>query len=213
MKKIKIQEKILNLNDEIALENNKVFSKLGIKTFNLMGSPGAGKTSFIINLSEIVGRKNIAVIEGDLASSIDTKKLKKLGIQAIQINTGGMCHLDAQMIRKVITKLDFKNIKYLFVENVGNLVCPANFRLGTDKSIVLSSVAEGSDKPYKYPGMFLASDLVVLTKSDLIKVFDFDVKYFSKGIKILIKKSKIINSSTKTNEGFEEIAKWVVNLG
>jgi hydrogenase nickel incorporation protein HypB len=208
MTKINIKTQILNSNDEVAKEIRVLFEKYHIKAFNIMASPGAGKTSLILALAKHFDPKfKIGVIEGDIASRIDTEKIIQAGFPAVQINTGGNCHLDAIMVRKVINQLPLDKINLLFIENVGNLICPANFDLGTSKNIVIASVPEGSDKPYKYPGMFTKADIVVLNKSDMIRVFDFDLDYFTHGVKIVNKKVPIVLTSCKNQEGIDELAK------
>jgi hydrogenase nickel incorporation protein HypB len=208
--KISIKKQILNENDLIAEKNRKLFDSHKIKAFNIMASPGAGKTSVILALAKQLSPQiHIGVIEGDIASRIDTDKIIKEGYLAVQINTGGNCHLDAMMVKKVVRKLPLNKIDLLFIENVGNLVCPANFNLGSHKNIVIASVPEGDDKTYKYPGMFAKADLVMLNKIDLVKAFDFDVKYFTHGLKIINPKAKLILSSCKKNKGISDICDWI----
>ena len=181
--KIPVIKEILSANDQVAAENRDVFSQNDLFVLNLMASPGAGKTSFILaTVDRLPANIRPGVIEGDLASSIDADTISARGVAVVQINTGGGCHLDAPMIRSALPHLPISELNLLFIENVGNLVCPAEFDLGADLAVVVASVPEGHDKPYKYPGMFAAADVVILNKADLIDVFEFDVDYFKRGL-------------------------------
>lgn len=209
---IKVMKNIMHANQRLAAENRAFFTDKGIKTVNIMASPGSGKTSTILKLIEAFGDKaDVAVIEGDIASSIDAEKIDKLGMPVVQINTGGGCHLDANMIKTAIESLNLKDGTILFIENVGNLVCPSSFDLGEGLKMVIASVPEGHDKPYKYTSMFEAADLVVLNKTDLMPYIDFDRDSFYKGIKALNDKTEIIEISCKTGEGIEKLAQWMLN--
>ncbi len=153
-KRIPVVEKIMSANDQIALENRSRIDNDGVFSINLMASPGAGKTSLIERMMPVLAKSmRIAVIDGDVASSIDADRAAAAGATAVQINTGGTCHLDAVMLRGALDELDLAQFDLLIVENVGNLICPASFKLGVHKSILIASVPEGDDKPYKYPGM------------------------------------------------------------
>lgn len=181
--KIQVEQEILGANDEVANENRAVFDELGILALNLMASPGAGKTSLILaTLDRLPLTIRPGVIEGDLASRIDADLIAAHGVPVTQINTGGGCHLDAPMIRSALPELPIEDIDVLFIENVGNLVCTANFALGSQFQVVVASVTEGHDKPYKYPGMFASADAIVLNKADLLPFFDFDIDYFRRGV-------------------------------
>ena len=206
--KIEIVKNILEANDQVALLNRETFNNLNVFTVNVMASPGAGKTSLIL---ETIPRLNssVAVIEGDVASSIDSEKVARFNIPVVQINTGGNCHLDASMIRESIKKLSLEGIRYLFIENIGNLICPASFDLGEHIRIVISSVPEGDDKPYKYPGLFSTVDAVILNKIDLLPYVDFNIEYFKNGITAINKKAKIFPVSCKTDEGIDSWVEWL----
>jgi len=206
--KIEIVKNILEANDQVALLNRETFNNLNVFTVNVMASPGAGKTSLIL---ETIPRLNssVAVIEGDVASSIDSEKVARFNIPVVQINTGGNCHLDASMIREAIKKLSLEGIRYLFIENIGNLICPASFDLGEHIRIVISSVPEGDDKPYKYPGLFSTVDAVILNKIDLLPYVDFNIEYFKNGITAINKKAKIFPVSWKTDEGIDSWVEWL----
>ena len=201
----------MHANAKLADENRDFFNSRGIKAVNIMASPGSGKTSTILKLIAAFGDKaNVAVVEGDIASSIDAEKIDKLGNPVVQINTGGGCHLDANMIKSAVESLNLKDGSFLFIENVGNLVCPSSFDLGEGIKMVIASVPEGHDKPYKYTSMFEAADIVVLNKMDLIPYIDFDRDSFYKGVKALNEKTEIIEISCKTGEGIEKLAQWML---
>jgi hydrogenase nickel incorporation protein HypB len=206
--KIEIVKNILDANDQVASLNREFFDTLKVFTINIMSSPGAGKTSLIL---ETVRRLDspVAVIEGDVASSIDSEKMADSGIPVVQINTGGNCHLDASMVREAIKKLSLEGIKYLFIENVGNLICPASFDLGEHIRIAISSVPEGDDKPYKYPGLFSTVDAVILNKMDLMPYINFDYERFRNGIIAVNKKAKIFQLSCNTKEGIDTWVEWL----
>lgn len=210
MTTIPVIKEILNANDQIAEENGKLFKSHQIFALNLMASPGAGKTTFILATCErLPAALQPGVIEGDLASSIDADKISAQGIPVVQINTGGGCHLDAPMIRSALPQLPLNDITLLFIENVGNLVCPANFKLGSDLNIVVASVPEGHDKPYKYPTMFVAANAVILNKADMIEVFEFDVDYFRRGVQMVNPDAPIFIVSSKTGAGLNDWLTWL----
>lgn len=210
---VKVMKNIMSANQKLAGENREFFGTRNIKAINIMASPGSGKTSTILSMIDrLEGKADIAVIEGDIASSIDAEKIDKLGKKVVQINTGGGCHLDANMIKSCIESLDLKDGSFLFIENVGNLVCPSSFDLGEGIKMVIASVPEGHDKPYKYTSMFEAADIVVLNKTDLMPYIDFDKDSFYKGVKALNEKAEIIEVSCKTGEGLDKLADWLLKL-
>lgn len=209
--KIPVVKEILSANDQVAAENRVVFDAAGMFVVNVMASPGAGKTSFILATAEqLPANIRPGVIEGDVASSIDADTIAARGIPVVQINTGGNCHLDAPMISKALTHLPLGEIDLLFIENVGNLICPAGFALGADMALVVASVSEGHDKPYKYPGMFASADAVVLNKVDLIDVFDFDVFYFKRGVEMVNPDVPFFPVCCRTGEGVQEWITWLL---
>ena len=211
MTKIPVVKDIMNANDQIAGQNRAAFDTAGVVAFNVMASPGAGKTSLIMaTLDRLPADVRLGVIEGDLASSIDADAIAARDVPVTQINTGGGCHLDASMIRSALTHLPVWEMELLFVENVGNLVCPAFFELGTHRSVVVASVPEGHDKPYKYPNMFMAADVVLVNKSDLLEVFEFDLDYFRKGVEMLKPDVPIFPISCRTGEGLDEWMSWLL---
>ncbi len=208
---IKVMKNIMHANEKLAGENRSYFEQRGIKAVNIMASPGSGKTSTILKLIEAFGDKvNVAVVEGDIASSIDAEKIDKLGKPVIQINTGGGCHLDANMIKTAIDSLNLEDNTILFIENVGNLVCPSSFDLGEGIKMVIASVPEGHDKPYKYTSMFELADVIILNKTDLMPYIDFDRDSFYKGVRALNEKVEIFEISCKTGEGVDKLAQWML---
>jgi hydrogenase nickel incorporation protein HypB len=207
---IKIMKNILDANDRLAAENRAYFSNKKITAVNVMASPGSGKTSVILKIIEGLGDEvGISVIEGDIASSIDADTIDKLGIPVIQINTGGGCHLDANMIQAAVRDLAIKDNSLLFIENVGNLVCPSAFDIGETLKLIIASVPEGHDKPYKYTSMFEAADAVILNKMDLMPYIDFDKESFYKGIRALNEKAPVFEMSCRTGFGVREFLQWL----
>jgi hydrogenase nickel incorporation protein HypB len=177
---------------------------------NLMASPGAGKTSLVERTVEgLKGRLRMAVIEGDLASSLDADRAEAAGATAVQINTGGQCHLDAVMVQSALDVLDLAATDLLIVENVGNLVCPSSFALGTHQSVLIASVPEGDDKPYKYPGSYRNIDVLILNKIDLLPYVEFRRDYFQKGVELLNPGVRSFALSCRTGEGLDEWLAWV----
>ncbi len=211
--KVSVVKEILSANDQIAAENRGVFDEGGVFVFNLMASPGAGKTSLILATTNCLPHGvRPGVIEGDLASTIDADAISARGIPVVQINTGGNCHLDAPMVRSALPHLPLGDIDLLFIENVGNLVCTANFSLGSDVSVVVASVPEGHDKPYKYPGMFAAADAVVLNKADLLDIFDFNLEYFRRGLEIVNSHAPLFLVSCRTGRGVDGWIDWLMKI-
>jgi hydrogenase nickel incorporation protein HypB len=207
---ILVVEKILSANDRIAAENRAIFDTAGIKAFNLMASPGAGKTSLIEQtIKRLLPVMNLAVIDGDIATNLDADRAAAAGAIAVQINTGGECHLDAIMINSALKQMNLKDIEVVIVENVGNLVCPASFQLGTHKSVLIASIPEGDDKPYKYPGMYRGVDALVINKIDLLPYVPFNMEYFRKGVEILNPGLVTFPLSCKTGEGLDSWIQWI----
>jgi len=209
--KVQVVERILDANDQIAAQNKKRFDQEGVYSINIMASPGSGKTSVILRtIEKMMGDYKIAVIEGDTAPvTIDSDKITAMGIPAVQINTGGQCHLDANLMERGISALNLKEIDLVIVENVGNLICPASFKIGTHASIVISSIPEGDDKPYKYPNIYRGIDTLILNKIDLLPYVDFRKDYFEQGIELLNPGLSIFELSCKTGEGFEQWIEWL----
>jgi len=196
----------------VAAENRATFDAAGVFVLNLMASPGAGKTSLILATADPLPEAiRPAVVEGDLASTIDADTIAARGIPVVQINTGGSCHLDAPMIRTALPNLPLDDVKLLFIENVGNLVCTADFALGADLAVVVASAPEGHDKPYKYPAMFARADVVLLNKADLLEVFEFDVDYFRRGLEMLNPGVPLFVVSCRTGDGMKEWVAWLLS--
>ena len=211
--KVKVVAQILEANDRIAAENKKVFRESGVYVINLMSAPGAGKTSLIERtIKELYKKLRIAVIEGDIAGTDDAQRIESLGIPAVQINTGGACHLDANMINEAIADVPLKDIDLLIIENVGNLVCPAEFKVGEDMKIMILSIAEGDDKPLKYPLMFQESSALILNKIDLLPHTNADLAKIKKNSLSLNPSLKIFEVSCKTGEGITEWTSWLQSL-
>jgi len=177
-----------------------------------MSSPGAGKTSLILaTIKRLKGKIKIGVIEGDISSSLDAEMVGKEGVPVVQINTGGECHLDANMVANALSNMPLQDIELLFIENVGNLICPASFALGEHKKVLISSLPEGDDKPFKYPLMFDIADVVIINKIDLLPYLKFDTGAFSRAIKGINKKVKIFPISCATGQGSQEWTSWLLN--
>ena len=204
---VEVLENILKYNQALAEHNRHHFEEHKIYTINLMSAPGSGKTTLLEKTLEVLKDKyHLGVIEGDLETERDAERIRKKGIPVYQITTGSACHLDAALIDKALHHLPLDEIDILFVENIGNLVCPANYDLGTHLNVTLLSVPEGEDKPEKYPLIFKSSDLVIITKIDLLPYFDFDLEKVKEQIKKINPQTNIIALSSKTGEGFE---KWI----
>ncbi len=213
VKVITVGEDILGANDEKARNNKSKLDKLGILTINIMSSPGAGKTSLILSTIKNLRKKvTIAVIEGDVASSVDAEKVNALGIPVIQINTAGGCHLEAGMVEKALNDLPLKDVDLLFIENVGNLICPNAFALGEDKRVMIASLPEGDDKPYKYPAMFADTDVILLNKIDLQPYLDFNMDNFRKAVTGLNPDVTILPVSCKTGAGMAAWFAWLESV-
>jgi hydrogenase nickel incorporation protein HypB len=209
--KIKVVKDIMGANDQIARKNRQLFDSHKVFVVNVMASPGAGKTSLILEtIRRLKGRVEIGVIEGDISSSLDAEAIGKEGVPVVQINTGGECHLDANMTASALGDLPLDKIKLLLVENVGNLVCPAEFKIGEDIRILVASTPEGDDKPFKYPLMFHEADAVLINKIDLLPYLRFDVEAFTRAIKGINKKAKIFPVSCTTGQGIDDWVSWLV---
>jgi hydrogenase nickel incorporation protein HypB len=210
--KIPVVQNIMNANDQLAAQNRARIDQAGVFSINLMASPGAGKTSLIeATLKRLSPEIRVAAIDGDVATSIDADRAAAAGATAIQINTGGECHLDAVMLRNALDQLgDLSRFDLLIVENVGNLICPAAFQLGTHKSVLIASIPEGDDKPYKYPGMYQGVDALIINKVDLLPYIPFRMDYFRRGVEILSPDLVSFPLSCLTGEGLD---RWIAWLG
>ena len=214
VEQVKMVKNILTGNDELAARNRDCFETAGVLAVNVMASPGAGKTSLIVKtIEELSGRARIGVIEGDIAGRIDTEKVLAAGAaDAVQINTGGSCHLEANMIQQALNNLDLSALDIVFVENVGNLVCPTHWALGEQLKLCILSTPEGHDKPVKYPELFAASDVIALSKMDLIDLVGFESDFFYESVRALNQAAPIFELSCRTGQGVERWIDWLVGM-
>jgi hydrogenase nickel incorporation protein HypB len=205
-----VVENILSANDRLAEENRTRLDNTSVYAINLMASPGAGKTSLIEHtIKHLNGKLRLAVVDGDIATSIDADRAVAAGAEAVQINTGGECHLDAVMLQGALNQLELAKYDLLLVENVGNLICPAAFKLGTHLNVLIASIPEGDDKPYKYPPMYRGVDALVINKIDLLPYIDFDMQYFQRGVEVLNPGLVTFPLSCRTGEGLEAWLAWL----
>jgi hydrogenase nickel incorporation protein HypB len=210
MKRIKVFKPVLASNDALAEAQRKLLDAAGVVGINIMSAPGSGKTSLVERTVEALKSEyRIHVIEGDIKGDLDARRVAAKGVECIQINTQGDCHIDSLMLAQVLPLVDLKNLDLLIVENVGNLVCPAEFKLPTHFNVTLLSTPEGSDKPTKYPLMFARSDLLLVNKIDLLPYVTFDFKQMAQAIKRIKPKLPIYRVSTKTGEGLEQWLEWL----
>jgi hydrogenase nickel incorporation protein HypB len=208
--KISVVSKILEANDRLAEENRKTFEDNGVFVLNIMSAPGAGKTSLLLKtIKALDGSLRTAVIEGDIQGTHDAEQIGGLGVPVVQINTGGACHLNANMVREAMKDLPLKNVDLLIIENVGNLVCPAEFNVGEHVKVMLLSLTEGHDKPLKYPLMFQESSALLINKMDLKPYLDSDPKRIRKDSLSLNPSLRIFEISCKTGEGLDEWVSWL----
>ncbi len=212
MKQIDVKKNILQTNDILAKENKELLDSKGIFTVNLLGSPGAGKTSILEQLiKSMKDNVKLAVIEGDLYTTKDAERIESQGVEVIQVNTGGACHLDALMIKEALNNLELDDMKFLVIENVGNLVCPASYDLSEDIKITVLSITEGNDKPLKYPSMFQKSEVVIVNKMDLMEFTNFSMDEFYRDIKSLRNDIIVFEVSSRTGEGFQQLRDYLLN--
>jgi len=210
--RIPVVENILNANDRLAQTNRARIDAAGVFSINILASPGAGKTSLIEKTLPLLnGKLRVAAIDGDIATSIDSDRAAAAGAgAAVQINTGGECHLDAVMLHGALEQLDLSQFDLLIVENVGNLICPASFQLGTHKTVLVASIPEGDDKPYKYPGTYRGVDVLVINKIDLLPYVDFRMDYFQQGVQALNPGVLTFPLSCRTGEGMDAWVEWLI---
>ena len=208
--RVPVVERIMGANERLAADNRARLDAAGVFSLNFMASPGAGKTSLVEQtVSRLADRFRLAAIDGDIATSLDADRAAAAGAKAVQINTGGDCHLDAVMLQGALDQLDLADTDLLIVENVGNLVCPINFALGTHLSVLVASVPEGDDKPCKYPGAYRGVDVLVINKIDLLPYVEFDMDYFRRGAAALNPGLTTFPLSCRTGEGVEAWIDWV----
>lgn len=209
---IDINKPILEKNDKLAAELRERFAENHVYVVDLLASPGSGKTSTILaTIDALRDEFNIAVVEGDIASTVDSEKIKAQGIPAVQINTGGACHLESAMLKRAVDVLDLERLDLIIIENVGNLVCPTDFDLGENAKVMILSVPEGDDKPLKYPGVFQIAEAVILNKVDTMPVFDFDREAFDAAVRDLNPKAPIFPIAATKGPGVEEWASWLAD--
>jgi hydrogenase nickel incorporation protein HypB len=210
---VKVVKNLLANNDQAAARNRARFEAADILAVNVIAAPGAGKTSLIIKtLAALRGKARVGVIEGDIAGSIDTEKVLAAGAcDAVQINTGGNCHLEAGMVQQALDDLDLDQLDVVFVENVGNLVCPTHWALGEQIKLCLASTAEGHDKPLKYPDIFAVSDVIVLNKIDLIELVDFERDCFYPAVRALNPTAPIFEVSCRSGQGIADFGFWILD--
>jgi hydrogenase nickel incorporation protein HypB len=210
VKQIEVKKNILANNDQIADENRKLLQEKGIFTIDLVGSPGAGKTTLLEQIIKSLKDKiNLTVIEGDLYTTKDADRIEAYGTQVIQVNTGGACHLEANMIREAMNQIDLDGVDLLVIENVGNLVCTASYDLSEDIKVTVLSITEGSDKPLKYPAMFQKSEVLIVNKVDLLEYTDFSMEDLYKDIKSLNQGIKVFEVSARTGQGINEVSSYL----
>ena len=207
---IDMKQPILAKNDNLAADLRKRFAEHHVFVLDILASPGSGKTSTILaTIDALRDEFNIAVIEGDIASNVDAEKIKAQGIPAVQINTGGACHLESAMIKRAVDVLDLERLDLIIIENVGNLVCPTDFDLGENAKVMILSVPEGDDKPLKYPGVFQIAEAVILNKVDTMPVFNFNNDAFVESVTRLNPQAPIFPIAATTGQGVEEWASWL----
>ena len=207
--KLDLKANIHDENDHIAQHVKEHMTEDNVLVINVMGAPGVGKTTTLKNIIQHLKDSKPYVIEGDIESDIDTQDLQNLGIATHQINTFGACHLDAPMIHEAIHHMDFDQKGILFIENIGNLVCPAEFSIGEHVKMLITTATDGSDKPYKYPLAFEKADIILINKCDLLPYVDFDEEFFMKGVRAQNKEVPIFKVSGRTGEGYEAVARWL----
>ncbi len=208
---VEVLKGLLDANDHQAVHNREHFARHNVLAVNLMSSPGAGKTALLeATIEALGGGLRVAVVEGDLETENDAERIRSKGVPAVQISTGSACHLDAHMVHTALHELDLDDIDVVFIENVGNLVCPASFDLGQHLNVTLLSTPEGQDKPAKYPVMFRAADLVLITKADLLQVLDdFDPDYATRCLRQLASQAPVLTVSARSGEGVDQWLAWI----
>ncbi len=207
---VSVVEEILSANDQLANQNRRLLDNAGVFAVNIMSSPGAGKTSTIVATQNLLkDRLRLGMVDGDIATTIDADRAAAAGMQAIQINTGGTCHLDAVMLSTALNEMKLDQVDLIIVENVGNLICPSSFKLGTHRSVLIASIPEGDDKPYKYPPMYRGVDAVIINKIDLLPYVKFDMDYFIAGVEMLNPGVKTFPISCVTGEGISAWTDWL----
>jgi len=207
---IKVERKVLEKNDELAARNREIFRQNGLFAVNMVSSPGSGKTSILERTLEYLnGTLRVTVIEGDVQTDLDAQRVAKFGVPVVQIITNGGCHLDANLIQNALGNVELKGVQLLVIENVGNLVCPANYDLGEDMKIVVASTTEGDDKPLKYPGMFRNASALIINKIDLIPYVNCNLEELKNNALRINPALKVFETSCTTKQGIAEWCKWL----
>ena len=210
--KIKLNKQILDKNEECAAGNRAFFDENNIFCLNVISSPGSGKTTILSRtITDLEEEIKIGVIEGDIKTDTDAEKIRSTGAEAVQIETQGSCHLSAEQVAKALGQIDAKSMDVIFIENVGNLVCPSDFNLGEQGRVVVLSVPEGDDKPIKYPGTFAKADVVLINKMDLLDYIEFDMDKVIHDIRVVNKEAKVFHISATTGEGLDDWYDWLYN--
>jgi hydrogenase nickel incorporation protein HypB len=213
-RELPVLEEILSANDRVARENRRLLDRHGVVAVNVMAAPGAGKTRLILaTIAALDRRLRVGVVEGDVAGRVDADKIATTGMPVVQINTGGGCHLDAPQVAGALERLPLDQIDLLFIENVGNLICPTGFDLGEHRKVLIAHLPEGDDKPIKYPGMFTAVDALVLNKTDLAPYVDFCLAAFQEAFRALNPRAPLFQLSCKTGEGLDAWVAWLEGQG
>ena len=214
MKLIEVQAGIYARNDELAAQLQQKLHQQGIRIINLLGTPGSGKTTMLEQILQRLPKEQIAVIEGDLYTDTDAQRIARLGVQTLQLNTKGACHLEAAMIAQAVEQMDLTGVKYLLIDNIGNLVCTAEFKIGEDVRVALVSATEGNDKPVKYPLMFQTADVVVLNKTDLLPYLNFDLPQFWQDVRAINPDAVLVEACATQGKGVKELlqAAFLVSL-
>jgi len=209
--RIPVVERIMGANDALAAQNREFLGARGVHAVNVLAAPGAGKTSLITRTAVALrGRRSVAAIEGDIASSIDAEAVRAVGVPVVQINTGGNCHLDATQVQRALEVLQLDGVDLLFIENVGNMICPVGFDLGEHTRVAISSIPEGDDKPHKYPGIFSSVDALVINKIDLLPWIPFDVGEFRRLVQSLNPRIAMFEVSCTTGAGLDQLVEWLI---
>lgn len=212
MSVITIERKVLEKNDELARQNRTLFTSRNIFSINIVSSPGAGKTSLVEKtLEQLKGKLNVAVVEGDVQTDFDAQRVAKYGVPVVQIVTNGGCHLEAKLVQDALTNLDLTNIQLLIIENVGNLVCPANYDLGEEMKVVVASTTEGDDKPLKYPGMFRNASVLIINKTDLLPYLPCKIDELKRNALSINPSLIIFETSCTTGHGIAEWCNWLTS--
>ena len=210
MKEVKVVKNVLKANEKVSEQNRKLFQEKNVTVMNMIGSPGAGKTTLLEGLlNRLTDELKVGVVEGDIFTTRDAERIESCGVDVVQINTGGGCHLDAVMIQDALENMDLDQLDFLIIENVGNLVCPAAYNLGEDFKMVVMSITEGDDKPEKYPRIFQESEVLAVTKIDLLEYNNFDMDRFIEEVQGIQPEIEIFKCASLRGDGLDQLADWI----